>query len=389
MIIALSGLFFNINCNLRNKKIYLFIVFGCLLFVGMFRDSSIGTDLSIYYSKYFPYFKDSSWDNIQNVTISGHWEWGFCAFCKVIGYISTDVQWFIIVTSIISIVPYAIFIYRNSEDVVFSTVFYIAYHVYMNSFNIVRQAMAVGIVLLGLEQLKKKKYFKFCIFVLIASLIHTSAIIAFLFIIADRLKFKKNMIYILTLGVIVLLFGYQFIFDTLLGYTGLSDIYGMYETGVKHAAGYVTYHTLGMFVIAAIIFALTVINYSKREYELTAIPQYKKYRSININELKLKIVKHYNYNLYWSEDFIVYATYFAMVFRMMAFLINVASRMSFFFIPFLSIAFPHVIKKIESKSNKKFIAIMLYIFLIVFFLFIGFTRAGDLWGTVPYRFCWG
>lgn len=61
----------------------------------------------------------------------------------------------------------------------------------MMSMNVIRQAMAVGVILLGLEALKRKQYVKFAIYVVIATFFHTSAIIALLFILCDILTFKK------------------------------------------------------------------------------------------------------------------------------------------------------------------------------------------------------
>ena len=60
---------------------------------------------------------------------------------KIIGQISTSTQCFVIFTSLFSIIPYAHFIYRNSDDVVFSTVFFLGYHIFMMSMNVIRQGV--------------------------------------------------------------------------------------------------------------------------------------------------------------------------------------------------------------------------------------------------------
>lgn len=387
LLLAGFGFFMNVNENRKRKKRYVIFIFGCLLLVAMLRNETTGTDLEIYYSKYFPMFRDASWKNIQNVTRSGHWEWGFCAFCKIIGYISTNTQCFIIFSSILSIVPYGIFIYRNSEDVVFSTIFYITFHVYMNSFNIVRQAMAVGIILSGLEILKRKQYIRYLIYVLIAALIHTSAIVAVLYILADRLKFKKTSIYSLTVVTLVIIVGYNVIFSTALGFLGLSDNYRIYQFGTRHAAGYVTYHTLGMFALAVMIFALTVLYFYARPGNTDCCYTEKAYTGWSFSKFKIRRIRYKKRNSVWSEDMFVFACYLAMAFRMIAFIMNVASRMSYFFIPFLMIAFPHVMGKL-SGSERKIITLLIYAGLLLFFVYIGYFRAERLWGTVPYHFFW-
>ena len=182
MLLALAGYAFSANASEINRKRYLCLVFSAIVIVAMLRSDQIGIDLSHYYNKYYPLFKNVSWDKLQSVTISGDWELGFCAFCKIIGQISTSTQCFVIFTSLFSIIPYAHFIYRNSDDVVFSTVFFLGYHIFMMSMNVIRQAMAVGVILLGLEALKRKQYVKFAIYVVIATFFHTSAILSLIHI---------------------------------------------------------------------------------------------------------------------------------------------------------------------------------------------------------------
>lgn len=130
MLLALAGYAFSANASEINRKRYLCLVFSAIVIVAMLRSDQIGIDLSHYYNKYYPLFKNVSWDKLQSVTISGDWELGFCAFCKIIGQISTSTQCFVIFTSLFSIIPYAHFIYRNSDDVVFSTVFFGLSYIY-------------------------------------------------------------------------------------------------------------------------------------------------------------------------------------------------------------------------------------------------------------------
>ena len=56
----------------------------------------------------------------------------------------------------------------------------------------IRQSMATGLVLLGLNQLEKKKYIRFLIDVAIATLFHTSAIVALAFMFFANRKYKKE-----------------------------------------------------------------------------------------------------------------------------------------------------------------------------------------------------
>lgn len=130
----------------------------------------------------------------------------------------------------------------------------------MMSMNVIRQAMAVGVILLGLEALKRKQYVKFAIYVVIATFFHTSAIIALLFILCDILTFKKNTVYILTIVTVGFSLVYRFLFEKIISISSLSNLYGLYSaSGAGDSGGYITFHTLGMFAIAAIILYIVVL----------------------------------------------------------------------------------------------------------------------------------
>lgn len=388
MLLALAGYAFSANASEINRKRYLCLVFSAIVIVAMLRSDQIGIDLSHYYNKYYPLFKNVSWDKLQSVTISGDWELGFCAFCKIIGQISTSTQCFVIFTSLFSIIPYAHFIYRNSDDVVFSTVFFLGYHIFMMSMNVIRQAMAVGVILLGLEALKRKQYVKFAIYVVIATFFHTSAIIALLFILCDILTFKKNTVYILTIVTVGFSLVYRFLFEKIISISSLSNLYGLYSaSGAGDSGGYITFHTLGMFAIAAIIFVYCSAVYN---CDVISCRPYRcgKYGRTTFS-IKGGVIKMHRVTpdttVYWSESMLMYSVYLAVLFRFSAFIINVTARFSLYFIPFLMIAFPHALNKVQNQNNRKLMKIGMITAIIFFFLYLGFTRAGAMWGTVPYH----
>lgn len=364
--IALSGFLFNTNKNKQNKLTYLFVAFGSLLFVSAFRASTVGTDLDELYAHYYPHFSNVPWNKIQSVTMSEHWEWGFCAFCKVLCMFSKEEQFFIAVSSVICIIPYAIFIYRNSRDVVFSTFFYVAFHVYMISLNIVRQSLAVGIVLLGYEFLKKKQYLKYTVMVLIASLFHTSAIITIILILFDKISYKKGYLALALIGMLVFPFTYSLIFQWILGLGGIQNQYAFYEIGQGHFQGFVTYHTLGMFAISLFAFFVMYVQSSR----------------INIQKGMINISR---YSMGWSYSLLTYAALITTFLRFSAFFANVTSRMSYYFIPFIMIAYPYAMSKF-TINKRKYLKSMMILALTLFY-FIILPRAKENWGTIPFEWC--
>ena len=167
LLILFASVIFKPNGSRKGKKYFIVFVFGAIYLLNALRSPLVGIDLNEYYAPHFAQFAQIPWNNLQSVTISGDWELGFCAFCKLLTYISTDTQFFIAVSSAIIVLPYGYFIYKNCDDAVFGTFFYVAYNLMFSNMNTIRQAMAVSIVIMGLGALRDKKYLKYTIFVVV------------------------------------------------------------------------------------------------------------------------------------------------------------------------------------------------------------------------------
>ena len=188
MFLILSiGLFFNVNKSYKLGKYYLIFIFSILTLLSALRNISVGVDTSQYYEAY-KLIGTIEWNELDKL----RYEIGFSLLCKVLNYISSNPQLLLIVTSIFINSSVGLFIYRNSNNVVLSSFIFITYNLYFNYMNIMRQAIAIAIVLFAYEYLKNKKIIKYSILVLIASLFHTSSIICLLFIIFSKVKYDKK-----------------------------------------------------------------------------------------------------------------------------------------------------------------------------------------------------
>lgn len=111
------------------------------------------------------------------------------------------------ITSIFIIYGFGYLIYKNVEkEYWFLSVFmFICSGIFFASLNLIRQYIAVVIIAFGIDFLKKNKYISFVIFVLLASLFHTSALIVLVFLpfylIFRNRRFSKalTIIYVLSL----------------------------------------------------------------------------------------------------------------------------------------------------------------------------------------------
>ena len=387
-LLSFSGYIFNANNSKKNKRNYLLFIFSVLVLVASIRDYTVGTDLYYYYSKYYPEFGSTPWSDIQNVTLrNGEWEVGFCALCKILAGISPDVQFFIFVTSVITVVPFGIFIYRNSKDVVFSTSVYIGFCIYAQSFNIIRQMIACGIVVLGLELLKRGRYVLYILIVLFATLFHQTAIIALILVIFDIIHLNRNKIMIILFSLLVFFALFNSIISSLVGnFSFLSEYKEYAEGGNRDTAGYFTIHTISMFAILLIFFIICFVLIDNKNKE--HIPKEIAAERLKVsysNKGMLILWKKTKTLSYWSDYTILVGLLFATVFRFSAFFLNVTSRFSVYFFPFMLIAIPHACEKISDNKQKKIIYFVIYFIITIFYFYITAEKAQWLWRTTPYK----
>lgn len=214
-------------------NLFIFLTMGLLLLLNCLRSLTTGNDTLSYYHLFnyytsgvvnFEYsYEDLYWMNFY-VDIA----WRFIN--RVFGVISTDYQLFI---SFIACILYFVtikHIKKNSTNVALSVLlfFLLFYHPYL---NILRQAMAIVIILLGYEELLKKKTIRFVFMVVIATLFHKYAFVSLALIVFMNYRYKQNRaIGIIIIAAILSVSGVVFYIPQLLGYSGdyLND-----QTGIS------------------------------------------------------------------------------------------------------------------------------------------------------------
>ena len=172
-------------------------VLGCILLVLLLalRHQSMGVDLD--YKSEIGYL--ASFDKINKFTWAEvftlqwrNYERGYILYNKLIGFIWNERQFFLAVSALVAILPIAIVIYKKSVNTFFSYIVYMGLPVFLMSFSGIRQSIAIGICFLSVLFIQDKKWIKFIVAVLVASLFHYSA---FIFLVAYPLyylKFNKN-----------------------------------------------------------------------------------------------------------------------------------------------------------------------------------------------------
>jgi hypothetical protein len=373
--IPLYGFLTHANRNNFRKKQFVFVVFGIMTLISALRASTIGIDLDLHYAKNYELISSVNWSDIPIFATLKQYELGYCYFTKLLTYISTDVQFYIIFTSVVIYGVHGYFFYKKSEDVILSSslfMFFCLFYMYM---NIVRQAIAVSILIMAyliFSESKKKvhNYVVFVLLVILASGFHSSAILCLVYLLFDKLKFTK--IHML-LGIVVtalIYVGYSSVYKFVLSILGGNDKYSSYLDSEEYGVGYMNLQSIYYVIITLGAFLLgyyILVWKDKTSHKLFAKQEYK--------------VKS-------NESFMLYMSFIAFACRLLIFKMSIITRFTFYFIPFVLILYPYAISKFKRRSNRIILNLTVYGVCLIYFVWVTLSNADTLYGVVPYEFFW-
>lgn len=153
-----------------NDKIVLWIVSFFLILLAGLRDITIGTDTPAYYD-IFNYIAQEDATYIEP---------GWYFLNRLVALLGGDFTSLLLLVSAITLIPVLLVINRHSEYKLCSLFLYYSMYMYLNTWNGMRQYLAVSIGLLSFSYLCSSKRGKFFLCVIIACLFHYSAILLLL-----------------------------------------------------------------------------------------------------------------------------------------------------------------------------------------------------------------
>lgn len=197
----------------KNRKYFLTLAFAAMALVVGLRGKNVGEDTNMYLN-IATAAKRMSWSQILAGFPNTTWsydQWGFpnkintpfLLFNKLVVSIFQNPQWVLFWCAVITCVGFAKFIYDNTYQVFSATLVFMCDSIFMMSFNLMRQCFVMAIALQAYKCYLDKKYIKGSIYILIAALIHNTALIYLLMIPLLIIKDKKKEIkYILLIAVL-------------------------------------------------------------------------------------------------------------------------------------------------------------------------------------------
>lgn len=181
--------------NTKFKQTILLVsLFIPLFLLSALRDKTVGTDTANYI-KSFGAIADLSFQTCLEGM--AQFETGFVIFNKVVSLLTVNPQIFIAICSFLTISLIFIFI-KNYSDIPWLSVYlFITLNYYQQSFNAIRQFLALAIVLLGIKFIQERSISKFSSLLLFTISIHTVAWTFGFAYILEKIKVTTKLIFII------------------------------------------------------------------------------------------------------------------------------------------------------------------------------------------------
>lgn len=258
-VFLISSLFFFIAKKSNNKKTCLILeimgLFVLSLLAGL-RSNTIGTDVNVYVASIYNICAKGT--SISEVLKYFNVETGYVAFTKLFTTLGLSfstflfaIEFFILAFSFYGIKR----IFKNSYITGF-LIFLLLF--YNRSLNIVRQSMAISLIIFSIPYLIEKKYFKYLACIVMAYFFHKTAVFfIFAIIFAKYCKndMKNNILFFIgtVITSVVILFGFDKIINIMASIGLVSTKYTFYLSNFVNSAFSISF--IDLFLVTVLIVA--------------------------------------------------------------------------------------------------------------------------------------
>ena len=169
----------------RKNKYFLFIAFFEFFLILAFRKPI--SDM-IKYCQYYSIIGETSWKDL----IYFSWEKGYIFLNKILYMINHSEQFFIIVTSALGLIGPYYFIKRYSKNYLMSVLLFIILSFFGYHYYVLRQMLALSVLLFSIRFIEERKLGKFILCVLLATSLHLTSILFLIGYFIFPLKITKK-----------------------------------------------------------------------------------------------------------------------------------------------------------------------------------------------------
>ena len=324
----------------RNALNFFFILFTVLVAL---RHESVGNDTRNYIY-FFQNYARMDWAQIAKDPV----EVGYSYFNKIISLFLNNPQFFLALTAIVTMAMIYPTYRRLNLDASLTIMLFCTMSIFVMTFSGIRQMLAVGLGFIAYEFTRNKKIVPFILIVILAMTFHTSAfMLAFMYPLY-HVKITKNwLLVVIPVQVFVFIFNKP-IFSFL---ATIVSRYTKYEGEITETGAYTM---LILFVIFT-IFVFLIPDETKLDAETIGL-----------------------------RNFLL----FSLMLQMFAPLHSLSMRMNYYYIIFIPLLMPKIIRCRNAKWKQA--AILGRHVMIIFFLAYFFKNAGDEGNlnVFPYHFFW-
>jgi len=353
-VFILSIVFYSRNTFARvvNKNnVFLFSFFFPLILLSALRYPKEGTDTVVYLDMFSAF--SYGYPTFIGNPYFGLFEPGFLLVSKCISLITSNFQLYLLIFNVFFVYSCTTFIKSNSKSIWLSVFLFLGMGFFDQTMNVLRQFLALSIILWSYKYLLEKRKIQFVILVILASSFHLSAIIFIFAIFLDKLSLNKTtiLIYIIVLITCFLFSGR--IIQYILNNTGL---YGQYL--ISDDFGIVAESKLA--AILHLLIDLSILCFSLWGWKSTDMKN-----SSNTLMIKLLMIG----SIFWA----------------LATNLGVLGRITAYFDIFAIILVPNLLFSLSNKTNKLISITLILVFFTARYFVIAYLRP-NWFAIYPFQF---
>lgn len=167
-----------------------------VLFAGL-RNNSIGLDSADGYHRYFNFL-------LVGKSLDSWVEPLYVWMNKAVIFLGGNYQWILFLTALLCVIPMAYLFDRYTEHALWAMALYYGLYFYQQTFNIMRQCIAMSFCFLAVDMALRKKYIRAGLCMLVAIGFHKTAWIFFLGLLMIWVRFNLRQAAIIFLGTYLL-----------------------------------------------------------------------------------------------------------------------------------------------------------------------------------------
>ena len=363
-----------INNNDSNKKgFYCFIVFAMLLIIAGLRDFSLGNyDTEQIYVPRFTQYMNYSFDRIIDRQSKDTF---FYLVVRFICEFTKDLHVVIFILSIPFLVSVTAYINKYSKVPWLSFILFLGLGYFGMSFYLLRQVVAMSLILVSYRFVLKRDLKMFIITVFAASMFHQTALIFLIVYLLFYISFSIKQIIFLLFGLVIsslsqlsVMQRLMNILNLFLSDTSRYDLYTTRESGLNYT---------GFLIQLCVLICVLVCLRLQHKFDFGAKGTFKGFGL----RIKKECFKEKEYNELTLQLNLLCLSLF---FMLLSPIVGEFWRVAGYFGVFSIVLLPNAISGFSLKNNSRIISMIVATSFTLYFLFVSLGNAN----MIPYKFFW-